>query len=199
MGFYAKPIIEGDCSEIIDNCKFVEFELFDVVVSPSLDPIAEVENSKNLVENAGFFVDSWLFTVIMLSSLISIGIVVSNFYRKYRNSITASSDNNVVESEDDLTADQVRLRFEIDDQVFTNILEKYGISDSDRDDFLIHVANFDENIDGYISEDEMTLAAEDWVANRYSSLTVSQLKEQLRARGLPVSGNKSELISRLKE
>ena len=173
--------------------------MFDVVVSSSLDPIAEVENSKNLVENAGFFVDSWLFTVIMLASVLSIGIVVSNFYRKYRNSITVSSDTNVVESEDELTADQVRLRFEIDDQVFTNILEKYGISESDRDDFLTHVVNFDENFDGYISKDEMTLAAEDWVDNRYSNLTVTQLKEQLRARGLPVSGNKSELISRLKE
>ena len=198
-GFYAKPIIEGDCSEIIENCKFVEFELFDVVVSSSLDPIAEVENSKNLVENAGFFVDSWIFTVIMSASLLSIGIVVRNLYRKYRNSIAVSPDDDVVESEDELTADQVRLRFQIDDQVFTNILEKYGISESDRDDFLTHVVNFDENYDGYISTDEMTLAAEDWVDNRYSNLTVMQLKEQLRARGLPVSGNKSDLISRLKE
>ena len=198
-GFYAKPIIEGDCSEIIGNCKFVEFELFDVVVSSSLDPISEVENSKNLVENAGLFVDSWLFTMIMCASLLSIGIVVRNFYRKYRNTIAVSPDDNVAESENELTADQVRLRFQIDDQVFTNILDKYGISESDRDDFLTHVVNFDENYDGYISTDEMTLAAEDWVDNRYSNLTVMQLKEQLRARGLPVSGNKSDLISRLKE
>tara|TARA_X000001036_G_C20674148_1_gene803546 strand:- start:111 stop:2816 length:2706 start_codon:yes stop_codon:yes gene_type:complete len=198
-GFYSKPIIQGDCSDNVEDCKFVQYELFDVVVSPSLNPISEVENSKALVEAATNFVDSWFFIIILITSSVTIFGVIIKFYRKFKNSNLVTDEETKSESDDELTAEQVRFRYELDDQIFQSIMQKYGISIGDKDDFLLHLTNFDENFDGYLSEDEMILAAEEWVSNRYAKLTVVQLRELLRQRGLPVSGNKSELISRLSD
>ena len=48
--------------------------------------------------------------------------------------------------------------------------------------------------------DEVKGAPEDWIytyGEEYEKLTVAQLKDILRERGLPVSGKKAELIDRL--
>jgi len=198
-GYYSKPIIQGDCSNNIVECEFVQYVLFDVVVSPSLNPISEVENSKNLIEGATEFVDSWLFGTFLFTALFAIVGILVNFYRKWKNASSIVEIQTNQDAEDDLTADQVKYRFKWDDAILHDILQKYGISSEDKEEFLLHGVQYDENFDGWLSGAELNLAAGEWVKSRYNKMTVVQLRELLKQKGHPVSGNKTELIERLND
>ena len=50
-----------------------------------------------------------------------------------------------------------------------------------------------------VNEEEIESESSETVEVDYSSLTVSELKELLKAAGKPVSGKKAELIDRLNE
>lgn len=50
-----------------------------------------------------------------------------------------------------------------------------------------------------VNEEEIESESSETVGVDYSSLTVSELKELLKAAGKPVSGKKAELIDRLNE
>ena len=58
---------------------------------------------------------------------------------------------------------------------------------------------FDKNYDQMISADEFRLAAKAWKEKQYSTLRVQELKDALRDKDLPLTGNKSELVLRLIE
>ena len=196
-GYYSKPILQGDCTYLIQECEFVQYELFNVVVSSSLNPISEVENSKALVESATVFVESWIFVFIIIFSVISLLVIAYNFYRKIKNASNLEGNQSNPDDRVELTADQVKYRFKWDEAVLQKIIQEYGISSEEREEFLLHGVQFDENFDGYLSRDELSLAAEEWFNNRYSRMTVVQLRELLKQKGLPVSGKKSELIAKL--
>ena len=54
----------------------------------------------------------------------------------------------------------------------------------------------DETVPEELSEEK---SADDVTSVDFSSMTIAQLKEELRARGLPLNGKKAELIARLEE
>ena len=54
----------------------------------------------------------------------------------------------------------------------------------------------DETVPEELSEEK---SADDVTSVDFASMTIAQLKEELRARGLPLNGKKAELIARLEE
>ena len=105
QGQLSKPIIQGDCSEDIGECEFVQYELFDVIVSSSLNPISEVENSKRLVNAAEDFSDSIFFIIIFISALISMLSICFIIVRKYLLAVNTVQDStsNIQQQKDNRT------------------------------------------------------------------------------------------------
>ena len=64
------------------DCQFIEYTLYDVVVSPSLNPVEEVENSKKLVESAKIFVKSKTFDVLFILTILTLFGIISSVYLK---------------------------------------------------------------------------------------------------------------------
>ena len=197
QGQLSKPIIQGDCSEDIDECEFVQYKLFDVIVSSSLNPISEVENSKRLVNAAEDFSDSMFFIIIFISALISMLSICFIIVRKYLLAINTVQESTSNIQQQKLTIDQIDTQYmmeNLDDQ-----MTKYNIPYSDADEFKLHLIEFDKNYDQIISDDEFRLAAKAWKEKQYSELRVIDLKVALKSKVLPTGGKKSELVSRLIE
>jgi len=196
-GYYAKPITTTDCEESTE-CQFVEYILYDVVVSSSLDPIAEVENSKELVNSAKSFIESPISLMMILISITSLlGLIYSVFIKvkRFRDAVSNMGVNEH-ESEADhiLTIAQVRDIYARPG--LAKVISDYDIADEDG--FLLFAAQeCDFDLDTYLSTAELTFAAEKWEEKNLSEMANSQLKSKLKEMNLPTGGIKKELVSRI--
>jgi hypothetical protein len=198
-GLYGKPIYGIDCEDDALDCQFIEYTLYDVVVSPSLNPVEEVENSKKLVESAKIFVKSKTFDVLLILTILTLFGIISSVYIKIYNSrrFVHEPDAEVKAAKENITIEQLNERYELTDRL-KDIISDYNIKDKDQ--FLLFAANsYDLNHDGRLSYEEMVPAAEEWSKLQLAKFTVSQLRFELKSQNLPVSGKKDELITRLTE
>jgi len=198
-GKMSKLVQLGDCSDVT-SCQFLEYRLFDVVVSSSLNPVSEVENSRELVEGAQDFIGSNYFLLYLAIALISLIGVVYSIYSKLRSGRISSSHlmKKPPKPEDvKIDLEYVTNNYDWYDEVLAKIKSDFSITDEEQGDFLIHALNYDLDRNKNLSGDELRKAAEDWSKMRYSKLTVVELKKLLKLRGLSVSGNKESLIEKL--
>ena len=198
-GLYGKPIYGIGCENDALDCQFIEYTLYDVVVSPSLNPVEEVENSKKLVESAKIFVKSKTFDVLFILTILTLFGIISSVYLKVFNSrrFIQEPDPELNPAKENLTIEQVNENYELTDRL-KDIIFDYEIEDQEQ--FLLFAANsYDLNQDGRLSYEEMVPAAEEWSKLQLAKLTVSQLRFELKSQNLPVSGKKDELITRLME
>ena len=90
--------------------------------------------------------------------------------------------------EDGPTLDEIHAQEKEENDAAKSNSEESDVEDSD-----------DEISDDEVSEVEDSVESSDSEDVDYSSMTVAQLKELLKAAGKPVSGKKSDLIDRLNE
>jgi len=195
-GVMSKLVQVEDCLDLT-ACQFLEYRLYDVVVSSSLNPVSEVENSRELVDSAQNMIDSKYVAPYFTIAMISLLFVTYSIYSKLRN---ARSQTQIKSYKNDVSAVPNIDDFEWQDDVLAKIMSEYDIKVEDKKDFLKHAIGFDREhmgINLYLEEIELVQAAKEWNNLKYSEMTVVQLKDRLRSRGLKVTGYKADLIKRL--
>ena len=161
-GVYGKSIeIEG-CTGDTD-CGFVEYILYDVLVTSSLNPASEVQNSIDLVENAKSFSGSTAFLAFLLMCLLGLIGVSYTVYNRFKlgiSQIPLDQQESMHDKDENLDIRTLRRTYFWRPAVLEKIMSDYQINDEDG--FLLHSVEFDRDGNRYLSKIEFLEAAESW-------------------------------------